>query len=664
MEIGKLIKIIDNFSGKKIGVVGDLMLDEFISGNVERISPEAPIPVVLVNKENFMPGGAANVANNISSLGGDVFVMGSVGKDRASVILLQALKSIGVNVEGIIVTPGKPTIQKTRIVAMGQQIVRLDREKIEYIDRKTEEKVIKFVASNIKNWDAVVISDYSKGFITPNLAKSIIGLAIKFGKPVIADTKNFSHAQFFKDVTLIKPNLHEAKNITGLQDLRAIGQTIQKNLNCNVLVTQGADGMTLFEKNKINHFASNAREVFDVSGAGDTVIATFILSLVSGADFQEAAAISNHAAGIAVGKSGTAIVIPKELKNDLEEGVRGFSSKIKSQGEIIKIIETQRRNGKKIVAMSGSFDILHIGHIKSLEEAKKQGDVLLVLLNSDESVRTYKGPGHPINSQQERAQVLAALEFVNYITIFDEINPIKILERIKPDIYCNGSDWGKNCVEREVIEKNGGRIHILKWTSGISTTNLTEKILKTYSVPDVRAVFFDRDGTINVDEPEYVHEIKHFKFTPQAIAALKKISKTDYKIIIITNQSGIGRGYFKESDLKKLHEWMMSRFKKEGIRIDKIYYCPHGPEEKCSCRKPAAGMVLQAARDFGINISKSWIIGNGQGDIVMGRETNLKTIRIGEKMLKNTNIEPNYYAPDVLWAVDIILSIEKSKLLS
>ena len=318
MKKEKLIKIINNLSEKKIGVVGDLMLDEFIWGDAERISPEAPIPVVLVDRETFMPGGAANTANNITSLGGRTFVVGSIGNDKVGDLLCRALKRNNINTEGVVIVSNKPTTQKTRIIARSQQIVRLDREKTDYIKRGTEEKTVKFIESHIENWGALIISDYGKGFITPNLARRIIVLAGKYKKPVIVDTKKSAHARFFKNATLITPNLNEAKNITGLEDLKIMGKTIQKRLNCSVLITQGAEGMTLFEGNGVKHFSSKAREVFDIAGAGDTVAATLALSLAAGASLKEAAVISNHAAGIVVGKLGIATVTQKELKNSLE----------------------------------------------------------------------------------------------------------------------------------------------------------------------------------------------------------------------------------------------------------------------------------------------------------------------------------------------------------
>ena len=331
-----------------------------------------------------------------------------------------------------------------------------------------------------------------------------------------------------------------------------------------------------------------------------------------------------------------------------------MNSKIKNQEEIIEITENLRKEGKKVVTYNGSFDILHFGHIKSLEEAKQKGDALIVLLNSDNSVRNYKGPNHPVNSQDHRAEVLSAVGHVDYVVNFDEINPKEILKKIKPDIHCNGSDWGKNCVERSVVEENGGRIHILKWQQGFSTSGLIKKNSDVYSNREVKAVFLDRDGTININEPEYVHKISDFKFVPGAISALKKLSKTGYKIIIVTNQSGIARGYYNEKDLKILHNWMLSEFKNKGIRIDGIYYCSHGQDDNCSCRKPKPGMLLKAGQDFGLNLSKSWMVGDGSVDIVAGREANLKTIKIGDKMPAGLKLEPNHYAKNLAEAIKII----------
>jgi rfaE bifunctional protein nucleotidyltransferase chain/domain len=330
--------------------------------------------------------------------------------------------------------------------------------------------------------------------------------------------------------------------------------------------------------------------------------------------------------------------------------------KVKTQQEITNIAHKLKKQGRTVASFNGSFDILHIGHVMSLKEAKSKGDVLIVLLNSDTSIKSYKGPTRPIVPQAERAEILSSLASVDYVAIFDEINPISILDKIKPDIHCNGSDWGKHCIEREIVEQNGGKIHVLKWHQGFSTTGLINKILETSSMPPVRAVFIDRDGTINDNKNGYVHSIEDFEFLPKTIRALRELSKTNYKIIIVTNQSGIGKGYYQEDHVKQLHRWLLKTLKDKGIRIDKIYYCPHTPEDDCACRKPKIGMLIEAVRDFGISLSDSWIIGDDPKDVMMGRIANVKTIKLGSRMPRRLKLEPNSYSYDLKAAVDVVLA--------
>jgi len=328
--------------------------------------------------------------------------------------------------------------------------------------------------------------------------------------------------------------------------------------------------------------------------------------------------------------------------------------KFKTQSELVKIVRLLKKQHKKVVTFNGSFDVLHSGHIGSIREAKNQGDALIILLNSDRSVKNYKGPLRPIMPQAERAELLTALEDVDYVTIFDEINPIKILGKIKPDVHCNGSDWGRNCVEREIVEKDGGRLHILKWKKGKSTSLIIEKIVKVFSQKTIKAVFLDRDGTINKNKEGYISKIEDFELTPYALKALRKLSKTDYKLIIITNQSGIGRGYYKLEEFYKFNDWVLKYLKKQGIRIDQVYFCPHHPKDFCDCRKPNIGMLLKATRDFGISLNDSWIIGDDERDIIMGRSANLKTIKLGQK-IKFSKLQPNFYASNLLKAANVIL---------
>ena len=319
MKMEKLKKIIPGFSDVKILVIGDLILDEFVWGEVSRISPEAPVPVVWVKSESFMPGGAANVANNIASLGAKVYIAGVAGNDERAGILKEGLTEKGINTDGVITDDSRPTTLKTRVVAHHQQVVRIDREKIEGISAGVLDKIINYVKSIIEEMDAIIIEDYGKGVISAKLLKEVLSIAKKKKKIITVDPKE-EHFSYYKGVTAITPNHHEAAQAAGIKardnkSILKIGKTLLKKLNCEgVLVTLGENGMQLFQKNgTITHIPTVAQEVFDVSGAGDTVISAFTLALALGVDMKDAAYVSNIAAGIVVGKVGIAVITQKEL---------------------------------------------------------------------------------------------------------------------------------------------------------------------------------------------------------------------------------------------------------------------------------------------------------------------------------------------------------------
>ncbi len=319
----RLNKILNKIKQAKVLVVGDLMLDEFIWGAVSRISPEAPVPVVLVNRSSFMPGGSCNVANNISSLGGEAYVCGIIGQDQTGAMLMDELKERGVNTDGVFIDDSRPTIKKTRIIAHHQQVVRVDRETDALVKGPVLEKIIHFLERSIKNIDGIVIEDYGKGLIQPKLIKRIIALANKYKKIVAVDPKE-EHFPYYKGATVITPNQHEAEvavsvKIKDEESIIAAGKKLLTKIKCKAaLITLGEKGMALFQKNKkFVRIPTVAREVFDVSGAGDTVVASFALAKVSGASMTEAAYISNVAAGIVVGKLGVATVVQEELKREI-----------------------------------------------------------------------------------------------------------------------------------------------------------------------------------------------------------------------------------------------------------------------------------------------------------------------------------------------------------
>lgn len=336
--------------------------------------------------------------------------------------------------------------------------------------------------------------------------------------------------------------------------------------------------------------------------------------------------------------------------------MRDSKKKILSERLLLAALRRARRAGRKIVTYNGSFDVLHLGHVRSLEEAKRQGDVLVVLLNSDKSVKLYKGPSKPNMPEKDRAAMLEALSCVDYVTLFDDITPIRILENLRPHVHCNGSDWGEGCVEREVVEKHGGRVHVLRWVLGRSTSKLLKGIHEATSTPDEKAVFLDRDGTLNDNRKGYIHKKEDFRFLPFVLPALRKLSQSPYKIIVISNQSGIGKGYYTKKDADALFSWLKKELHKRGVRIDGTYYCPHVPEDRCSCRKPEIGMLVKASKDFGLNLSKSWLVGDKENDIQAGRNANIKTILVGGAMSRSARVQPNHRVSNMKEAVDIIIS--------
>lgn len=323
---GELLEIIDAFKGKKIILIGDVILDKYTFGEVSRISPEAPVPIlsVLRGKETYVPGGAANTAHNIATLGGDVLLVSVTGNDGRRNELIDVLKKKGISHDGLVVDPSRPTIMKTRVVAQNQQLIRIDHEKTHEITQDIEAHLIEYVTKHITRADAVVISDYGKGIVTKSLVKHVFKLAKQHGKKVIVDPKQ-SDPEYYQGAYLITPNLKEAQELSKMEissseeDIQAMGKKLMKSFGANVLVTRGKDGMTLFAEHGIVHVPTKAREVYDVSGAGDTVVGTLALALAAGAELEDAVILANYAAGIVVGKFGTATTTADELKNYIQK---------------------------------------------------------------------------------------------------------------------------------------------------------------------------------------------------------------------------------------------------------------------------------------------------------------------------------------------------------
>ncbi|MBI3305079.1 bifunctional hydroxymethylpyrimidine kinase/phosphomethylpyrimidine kinase [Candidatus Parcubacteria bacterium] len=318
MTSPKLYQALDRFTAKKIGVVGDLIWDHYITGEVERISPEAPVPVVMNHREFGVPGGAGNVAANIQALGGEAWVVGVVGKDISGETLLVEFATRGIHSDGVVRLGHRPTTQKTRVLVRGQQVLRVDRETAQDIDADARKALVRFIRAHLPGWDAVAISDYAKGMFGTGLMRDVIRLARRHRKPVVGDIKP-AHRTEAKGMTLLAPNAFEAAGITGLRDVQLAGKAIQRRLHCDVVITQGNRGMTLFIGKRVEHFPTQAREVFDVTGAGDTVVAALVLSLAAKLSMRDAVRAGNCAAGIVVGKHGTATVSLTELKQELRK---------------------------------------------------------------------------------------------------------------------------------------------------------------------------------------------------------------------------------------------------------------------------------------------------------------------------------------------------------
>ncbi|MBR9677233.1 D-glycero-beta-D-manno-heptose 1-phosphate adenylyltransferase [Candidatus Woesearchaeota archaeon] len=469
-------KVIQQFSKKHILVLGDVMLDEFLIGDVSRINPEAPVPVLHVKSRIFKPGGAANVASNVVSLGAKCTLIGRVGKDNAATILKKSLDVRDINHK--LVIDDVLTIRKTRSIAQNQHLLRVDFENNTPMSAEQTKKALANI-KKIKNVDLIIISDYNKGFITKELMSEIKKLNI----PIIADIKP-QNKELFSNVHLITPNLKEAQKLSGISGtsqeiVEQIGKKLVTELNTNVIITRSKDGISLFEKNSAqHHIPTNAVEVYDVTGAGDTVIGAIGLSIASNASLTQSAIIANHAAGVVVGKVGTATTTQKELISQFNQE----NKKIKAVSELKEIVSDLKLKNKKIVFTNGCFDILHTGHIKLLREAKKQGNVLIVGLNTDDSVKKFKGPKRPHNNQFDRSEIIATLEFVDYVTLFDQDTPSELIKALRPDIHVKGGDYDPQdydaMPEAKIVHDYKGKIHIVPLKDNKSTTNLIEKIKK------------------------------------------------------------------------------------------------------------------------------------------------------------------------------------------
>ena len=459
-------------------VVGDLMIDHYLWGSCERISPEAPVQVVDIQKETTVLGGAGNVVNNLVSLGANVAVASVIGDDANGKELLELLQSIDVDTTNIIHQSERKTSKKSRVIASNQQIIRYDKESKEDVALASVVKLVRQIEKDIDKFDSIILSDYGKGVLTERFTQNIIEIAKRHDKKVFIDPKGSDYGKY-KGAYTLTPNKKEAGEATGItiEDERTLKEALVKLKNeCMLdlsLITLSEDGIAVFDEN-IRRFPTVAKEVYDVTGAGDTVIASLAFAVSSGKDIDEACVFANLAAGVVVGKIGSATVTIDEIE-EYESSLHKSTSEshIKSFDEIARLVARYKKEGKKIVFTNGCFDILHVGHVKYLQEAKSFGDVLIVGLNSDASVRRLKGPTRPVNPVEDRAYLLAALEAVDFVVPFEEDTPYELIKMIEPDVLVKGGDYkGKKVVGTEFAKE----LKLVDFVKGKSTTKTIEKI--------------------------------------------------------------------------------------------------------------------------------------------------------------------------------------------
>ena len=483
-----------DFSNAAILCLGDLMLDRFAYCDAERISPEAPVPVLHLKRSQSMLGGAGNVARNIASLGGRAMLMGLLGADAAGA---EVRRLIGENPrlsDAPIVAGNRPTTCKTRYIAGHQQIVRIDEEVTGALDPAEEAGLIAALDGAVADADAVVLSDYAKGVLAPRLIEAVMARALDRGVPVYVDPKS-SDFRRYRGATCLTPNVRELATAAGMPvdteaEIIAAAQKAMRDAGAEaLLVTRSEKGMVLVEASGAVHVASaRAREVFDVSGAGDTVIAVLALARAAGHDLPAAMHLANTAAGIAVSKLGTAAVELDELMLEMSRDVADKSwtgSKFFSQNEVAALVRRWKGRGLSVGFTNGCFDIMHAGHVALLAAARAQCDRLIVALNSDAGVRRLKGPSRPVNGLADRSAVIAAVEAVDAVISFDEDTPVELIRRLTPDVLVKGGDYTiDGVVGAADVQAAGGRVLLVDLIEGRSTTRLIDAIRTTQAQTD------------------------------------------------------------------------------------------------------------------------------------------------------------------------------------
>lgn len=459
-------------------VAGDLMIDHYIWGECTRISPEAPVQVVNVKKETMNLGGSLNVINNLVSLGAVVYAGGVIGDDQYGKMVWQQLKELNVNTDAIVTETERPTTVKSRVLAANHQIIRVDREETSSIKEDSQKAIVEQVKKNMALFDIILLSDYAKGVLSPFVCQEIINEAKKHHCKVLVDPKGFDYSKYYGAYS-ITPNKKETVQATGIEltddhAIQTAGKMLKEKAGLEIVtMTLGEKGIALYD-GELQLFPTVAREVYDVTGAGDTVLAALGYALSTGSHIEEACRFANAAAAVVIGKVGSATATHEEIASFLQGPVKnGEGLKVISWSELDNIIRDLKNKHKKIVFTNGCFDILHAGHVSYLQKARQLGDVLVLGLNSDASVKRLKGKDRPVNTQEDRAFVLAGLGCVDYVVIFEQDTPYELIQHVMPDVLVKGKDYeGKEVAGSDIAKE----VVLIDFVNGKSTTGILEKI--------------------------------------------------------------------------------------------------------------------------------------------------------------------------------------------
>ena len=488
-----LINLVQRLAGRRIVLLGDLMLDRYLYGNAQRLSPEAPVPVLHFDHEVTGLGGAGRVAEGIAALGGEVRVVGLIGQDASGQTLRKHLEQCKADLSQLIESTTRPTISKVRLVGMAQhrhpqQMFRLDYEDISPLDSAQENLVIDQVKKALEGADALCIEDYNKGLVTENICRQAIAFARQKGIPVLVDPGAIADFSKYTGASSLKPNRPEAARASQLpvdepSQYQAAAEWLLHNLKLEAaLITLDKHGVYLATREGTRQWIqSRQRQAYDVTGAGDTFLATLSMARASGADWSEAATLANVAGGLECEKFGSVPIVPAEIIQELVLQSHWHLGKQRTREQLLLELQQHRAAGKRIVFTNGCFDLVHIGHVQYFKFARSQGDLLVVGVNTDDSIRRLKGPKRPIICQEDRVGVLEGLESIDYIVLFDEDTPIPLLKAIQPDVLVKGQDYTKDkVVGAEIVESYGGRIALAPLAEGRSTTNVIQRIVEAY----------------------------------------------------------------------------------------------------------------------------------------------------------------------------------------